>query len=369
MAKRAYTANRIFTGEQWLHDMAVVVKDGSITDIIPVKDLQADVSVQSFDGMLAPAFIDLQIYGAGEKLFSVFPNSEALELLRDYCAEGGAAYCMPTVATNTREVMYACIDAVKKYWQQNGKGILGLHMEGPWINPKKRGAHIEQLIHSPSLEEVKELLDYGKGIIRIITLAPEVCSPEIISYIISRGITVSAGHSDASYQQARDAFSNGVTAVTHLFNAMSPLQHREPGLAGAAMDDERVMSSIIPDGYHVDFAAVRIAKKAMRERLFVITDAVTTTSDGPYQHYLEGDKFESAAILSGSALTMSKAVTNLIEQAHIDPAEALRMASLYPATVIGAQNNMGKIALGYDANMVLLNENFEALKIVGTGVE
>jgi N-acetylglucosamine-6-phosphate deacetylase len=166
--------------------------------------------------------------------------------------------------------------------------VLGLHIEGPWINPVKRGAHIEELIHAPSVEQVRALLEYGKGVIRIITLAPEVVSPEIIQLIRSYGIVISAGHSNATYAQAKTGFASGIRAVTHLYNAMSPLLHREPGLVGASMDDEQVMASIIPDGHHVDYAAIRIAKAVMKERLFVITDAVTDTDEGQYPHHAWG---------------------------------------------------------------------------------
>ena len=251
---------------------------------------------------------------------------------------------------------FKCIDAVKKYWQQGGEGILGLHAEGPWINKLKRGAHIESLIHSPTLNEAKELLEYGKGVIKIITLAPEVCSKEVIELIGSYDIKIFAGHSNATYEEAMQSFDNGITGVTHLYNAMSPLQHRSPGLVGAAFDHPNVMASIIADGYHADYAAIRIAKKIMQQRLFAITDAVTTTTRGYYQHQPEGDKYTSDNILSGSALTMYSAFQNLVNHCNIEPGEALRMCSLYPAQVMDMDNEVGRIAKSYKAKMVLLPE-------------
>jgi N-acetylglucosamine-6-phosphate deacetylase len=314
--------------------------------------------------MIVPALIDLQIYGAAGKLLAVFPEADSLFKLNDYCRDGGAAICVPTVATNSYDVFYKSIDAVRAYWEQGGTGIAGLHIEGPWINPLKKGAHIASFIHSPSIEEATQLLEYGKGVIRIITLAPECVSPEVIARIQSYGIVISAGHSNATYNEAVAAFDLGIRAVTHLYNAMSPLQHREPGLAGAAMDDQRVMASIIPDGHHVDFAAVRIAKKAMGDRLFVITDAVTDTNEGPYPHALKGDKYESSGILSGSALTMHKAVQHLVTFAGIDLGEAIRMCSLYPARVIGMDDQSGKIKKGYTASLLVLNKELELIKLV-----
>jgi N-acetylglucosamine-6-phosphate deacetylase len=253
---------------------------------------------------------------------------------------------------------------VRAYCKNGGEGIAGLHIEGPWINPLKRGAHIESLVHKPEFEEVKQLLEYGKDVIKMITLAPEVCSEEIIRLILSYGVIISAGHSNATYNEAKQGITYGIKVATHLYNAMSPLQHREPGLVGAVMDDERVMASIIPDGHHVDFAAIRIAKKAMGDRLFAITDAVTNTEKGHYHHKLEGDKYEAAGILSGSALTMNSALKNLVNFAHIPLDEALRMCSLYPARVLRIDNEFGMIAPGYICRMAVLNADMDVIQLI-----
>jgi N-acetylglucosamine-6-phosphate deacetylase len=218
----------------------------------------------------------------------------------------------------------------------------------------------------PPCNEVKEILDYGKDVIKMITLAPEVCSDEVIELILSRGIIISAGHSHATYDEALHGFEKGITAATHLYNAMSPLQHRNPGLVGAILDSDKVMASIIPDGYHVDFAAIRIAKKIMGERLFAITDAVTDTDKGAYQHYLAGDKYEAAGILSGSALNMVKALQRLVQDVGIETGEAIRMCSLYPARVLKIDDQYGKIAPGYKAAFNVLNKNLELIKISGS---
>ncbi len=355
MAAKAYIAKLIFTGEQWLHEHAAIVVEGIITDVLPVSALDPLMeSVHFNDHILAPAFIDLQIYGAYEKLFAVYPDTDSLQLLQKYSSSGGAAFCMPTVATNRPEVFFKCIDAIRLYWQQGGEGILGLHAEGPWINKLKRGAHIESLIHSPLLQEVEALIDYGQDVIKIITLAPEVCSKEVIDLIQSSGIKIFAGHSNATYEEAMQSFDNGITAVTHLYNAMSPLQHRNPGLVGATLNHHQIGASIIADGFHVDYAAVSIAKKIMQQRLFAITDAVTTTTEGHYQHQPEGDKYTAGNILSGSALTMYKALQNLVKHVGIETGEALRMCSLYPAQVMQIDDQLGRIVTGYKAKMVVL---------------
>ena len=360
MTAKAYIAKHIFTGDQWLHEHAAIVVDGIIKDVQPINALDPDLETSYFNNhILAPAFIDLQIYGAYNKLFAVYPDSDSLQSLQKYSSIGGAAFCMPTVATNRPEVFFKCIDAIRLFWQQEGEGIMGLHAEGPWINKLKRGAHIESLIHSPSLPEVEAFLDYGKDVIKIITLAPEVCSKEVIDLIHSYGIKIFAGHSNATYEEAMHSFNNGIDAVTHLYNAMSSLQHRSPGMVGAAFDHQHIMASIIADGYHVDYATVRIAKKIMQQRLFAITDAVTTTTEGYYQHQPEGDKYTADNILSGSALTMYKALQNLVKYVGIETGEALRMCSLYPAQVMQLDNHLGRIVKGYKAKMVLLPQHLD----------
>jgi len=360
-----YTAERIFTGENWLKQHAVIVDQEKITDVVPVSGLSSSQRAEQFDNcIIVPAFIDLQIYGANGKLLAVHPGKEALHDLVSYCQKGGAACCLPAVATNTPEVFYQCIDAVRAYWSENGTGVLGLHLEGPWISVLKRGAHVESLIHSPSLNEVKELLDYGKGVIKMITLAPEVCEKEIIELIVSQGIIVSAGHSNATYMEAKQQFANGITAATHLFNAMSSLNHREPGLVGAIMDDKKIMASIIPDGHHVDYAAIRIAKEVMKGRLFAITDAVTLTDNGYYHHQPAGDKYEAAGILSGSSLTMTRALKNLVECAGISLEESLRMCSLYPAQLMKIDTEWGRIGTGYISRMLVLNDALEPVEML-----
>jgi N-acetylglucosamine-6-phosphate deacetylase len=358
---QAYTADKIFTGSEWLLDQVVLVRDGLVDNIIPVADLQAGEYDIIHAAYLAPAFIDLQIYGASGKLFAAYPVEDSLRKLYDHCRSGGTHHFLPTVATNTKNVFHECIDAVRRYQEMNGNGVLGLHLEGPWINPLKRGAHTRELIHPPTMKEVKEMIDYGKGIIRMITLAPEVCSSEIIKYLFSENIIVSAGHSAATYRQSIYAFDTGIPAATHLFNAMSSFHHREPGLPGAVMQHNKVMASIIPDGYHVDFEIISIAKKVMKERLFIITDAVTETTVGAYRHSFKEGRYESEGILSGSALTMAEGIRNLVKYAGIELAEALRMASLYPAVLLGLDDHLGRIKEGFNAEFVLLDENLEVV--------
>jgi N-acetylglucosamine-6-phosphate deacetylase len=355
MAEQRIHAARIFTGEHWLYDHAVVIQDKRIISVVPSQDSNYDVHT------LLPSFIDIQLYGAHDRLLAVYPDATTIHAIHDYCKAGGAGFFLPTVATNHDTVIRQCIDAVRAYWQEGGEGCIGLHIEGPWLHPKRRGAHIESIIHAPTIEEVQSLLAYGKDAIKMITLAPEVCDHTIIDYIQSEGIIVSAGHSDAGYATATKAFDNGISTVTHLYNAMSPLQHRAPGLVGAVFNHPTVRASIIPDGHHVDYAAIRIAKKMMGSRLFVITDAVTTTTEGYYPHQPAGDKYESNGILSGSALTMHQCMLNLINHVGIPEDEAIRMCSLYPASVLRMEDVLGKIEPGYTASFCFVDKDLQLI--------
>jgi N-acetylglucosamine-6-phosphate deacetylase len=360
---KTYLAERIFTGYEILHHQAIVVKDDVIVEIIASNQVNNDTEIIDLkNALIAPAFIDLQLYGAHKRLLAVYQDADSVKAIYDYSKAGGCSHCMPTVATNTYETIFKCIDAIKDYWKAGGPGVLGLHVEGPWISKEKRGAHRAEWIFSPTIDQVKELVDYGKDVIKIVTLAPEVCSEKVVDLIHSYDILVSAGHTNANYEQATQSFKT-IRTATHLYNAMSALQHREPGMVGAVLDHNKVFCSIVPDGYHVSFPAIRIAKKIMGERLFAITDAVTETNEGYYQHTLQGDKYTANGILSGSALTMGKCAKNFVEHCDVPVEEALRMCSLYPAKVIKKEDELGIIAPGKKANMVVLDK---ALNVIET---
>lgn len=365
---QAYCADKLYLNNVVLINHGIIIDDkGKIKEIIENNLIPSTIKTQNYP-IISSAFIDIQIYGAYDKLFSLYPTIDSLNKLHQYCILGGASHFQPTIATNSYDVFYQCIDAVKNYWESGGKGCIGLHIEGPWISKLKRGAHIaEYVIENPSIENVLKLLEYGKDVITTITIAPEVCSEEIVRLIKSFGIIISAGHSNATYDEATTAFNSGnINTATHLFNAMSSLNHRAPGMVGAIFNHSTCMSSCVPDGFHVDFSVLKIAKKQLKNRLFVITDAVTETNEGPYPHHFIGEKYESLGILSGSALTMSKSLKNLVKKVDIDLQEALNMCSLYPAQAICRENLIGKIEIGFDVNIVMLDTNLDVIKVIHT---
>jgi N-acetylglucosamine-6-phosphate deacetylase len=297
-------------------------------------------------------------------LFSANPGIEAIEATYKYCLQGGASKFLLTAATNSKEVFSKAIAVAKQYLNEGGKGMIGLHLEGPWINPDKRGAHILEYIHKPTLDEAKKLVDEAEGVVKMITLATEMVDEEIIAYLRENKIIVSAGHTNATYEQAMKGLGK-VDMVTHLFNAMSQFQSREPGMVGAIYDHPSVSCSLVADGIHVDYAAIRISKKILGERLWLITDAVSETTTGPYQHILKTDRYVlPTGTLSGSALTMMKAVKNCVDHAGIDIEEALRMASLYPARVLGMDDKTGVLERNYEAAFVVFDNDLNVIDVI-----
>jgi len=364
----AFVSSKIFTGSEILSDKAVLVRDGDIVDVVAPSSIPHHYNTRNLGNhLLAPAFIDLQIYGGNGRLFSTELTTESLEATYEYCLNGGGSQFMITMATNSIEKLLKGIDVVRQYWAEGGKGLLGLHLEGPYINPIKRGAHIEKYIKKPTIDEVNMLLQKGKNVIKMITLAPEQCDDEIIDLFFKNKIVVSAGHSNATYNEAMNGFRLGISVATHLFNAMSPLQGREPGMVGAIYDSG-AMSSIVCDGVHVDFASVRISKKLMKEKLFFITDAVAEITHGEYQHIFKTDRYTLPnGTLSGSALTMLSCVKNGVEKVGIELGEALRMASLYPAQVLKLDKKYGSISSGMKADFVVLDEKLSLERLIIDG--
>jgi N-acetylglucosamine-6-phosphate deacetylase len=364
--KQVFTNTTIFTGRDILTGSAILADDGLITGFVYDTDLPEEYEIKDLGGNnIAPAMIDLQIYGGNGYLFSADPSIEAIEATYKYCLQGGASKFLLTVATNTREVFSKAIAVAKEYLNAGGKGLPGLHLEGPWINPEKRGAHLLECIHKPTLDEAKKLVDEADGVVKMITLAPEMVDEEIIDHLQSNGIIVSAGHTNATYKEAVKGFEK-INVCTHLFNAMSQFQSREPGMVGAIYDHASVCSSLVADGVHVDYAAIRISKKILGERIWLITDAVAETPVGPYQHVFKEDRYVLPnGTLSGSALTMMKAVKNCIDHAGFDIEEALRMGSLYPARVLGIDKKTGFIERNYEASFVVFDNDLNVIDVFG----
>ena len=359
----------IYTGNSVLHNHSVLVNNDLIEAVLPAVAEPGEVPhYDCHGGILSPGFIDLQLYGGGGGLFSVDPSPAMLGRMRAYTLRHGTTSFLPTMPTNSPDMMRAALAAVREV-QPFTPGLLGVHLEGPYINPIKKGAHQEEFIQRATVESVKALLAEADGALRIMTLAPELADPEVVALLRAGDVVLSAGHSNATHAEGSAAFRHGgFTAATHLFNAMSPLGSREPGLVGAIYDADMARASIIADGVHCAFAAVRISKKVMGERLFLITDAVDDSTEGAYRFRRQDNYFvDEQGTLGGSALTMPLAVRNCVEHAGIPLAESLRMASLYPAQVLGLDDELGQIAPRYVADLCLMNQQFEVQATVLKG--
>jgi len=356
MKKLLFNAT-FFTGRELIGNMALLTDGGRITGFTDPASVDQEVERIDCRGYLVTAgLIDLQIAGSGGFLFSSSPTPEALEAIASSIVESGTTGFLIALPTNNAEVYHK---AFRTAIENSHPAFMGLHLEGPYISMSKRGAHARELIRKPSAEDVSGLLTEAGGSIRMMTMAPEVCPSEIIRLLRDNGITVAAGHSNATFREASEGFAMGIESVTHLFNAMSPLHHRDPGLPGAVFWSESALASIIADGIHVDYAMVAIAKKIMKERLFLVSDAVEENEAGAYQHVRQSDRYTLPdGTLSGARLTMLDAVRNCIIHAGVDKYEALRMASLYPAQLI-KEDDRGVIAPGARADLILIDDRVE----------
>jgi N-acetylglucosamine-6-phosphate deacetylase len=351
-----------FHGNKILQNNSIGVGNGKIENI-------AAAEATIGNELLVPGFVDLQIYGAESNLFSANPTIESIRHIEDALLKDGTTSFLICLATNTPQVFDQCISVIKEY-RKEARNCLGLHLEGPFINREKRGAHVKEYIRKATLDEVKELLEFADGTIKMMTLAPELQDDDVIDYLLQNDVIVSLGHSSATFEQATAAYNKGIQTTTHLFNAMSALQHRAPGIPTAVFNHPTAMSSIIADGLHVDFEVVKVAAKVMKERLFLITDAVAACNEGPYQHHAINGKFVLAdGTLSGSSVTMLDSIKNCVNHCDIKLSDALNMATLYPAKLIGKENAIGQIIPGADANFVVLNEKLEVKNIFFEGEE
>ena len=359
---------KIFTSEEIIEDQFLLITDDKIGKLISEENLNDTIQVIDLKGFnIAPSFIDIQIYGGGGSLYNSKTTEETIQKTYLEIRRQGTTHFQITLSSVLLDKMLEAIEVAKNYIKNGGKGLAGLHLEGPFFSFPKRGAHVAEFIRKPTNEELTTIIQACKGLATYMTIAPEEFTEEQLKMLLESDIIIAAGHSSATYKQAQSAFQQGIKRVTHLFNAMSQLQGREPGLVGAAYNSE-AWASIIPDGIHVDFASIQISKKIMGKRLFIITDAVTNDISGDYKFIHAGTHYtDLKGTLSGSALTMMQGVKNCVEKVKISLEESLRMASTYPAEVLNLDHRLGKIKPDYQANMVIFDDDFVVKGVVEDG--
>lgn len=370
--QKALINSIILSGGNYYYNQAVILRSGIIESVIPEAEVPKEMACIDLKGAwLCPGFIDLQVMGAGGALFGGIPSVEYLGIMERELLRQGVTAFLPTVSTNVPEIMMEAIASAVAYRKVAIGNFLGLHLEGPYINPNYRGAHPEALIHKAALSEVKERVGNAAGEIKMITLAPELQDADVLDFLQHQKIIVAIGHSGASYEEAIAFFSGEIKTATHLFNGMVPMHHRTPGLIPAIFR-ERPFTSIVADGIHVSFAMLELAKKLLGDRLYLISDAATPTTTGMYQHTFKGDHYVTVAengeeVLSGSALTMLRAVQNCVVHAGIALPEAVNMATLYPAQALGLATEIGLIAPRYTANLVAFDRHYNCSAVFFNG--
>jgi N-acetylglucosamine-6-phosphate deacetylase len=367
---------RILAGEDFRDDVAVLVEDGRIVAVLADDDASlqaADVQVDLGGGWLMPGFIDVQVNGGGGALFNNQTDVDALRTMMAGHRRFGTTGMLPTLISDDAEVMARAVQATRDAIAAKVPGVLGIHLEGPYIAPARKGTHDAGKFRVPDADEVRMATALDNGV-TLITLAPERVPVETIRQMVANGAIVAAGHTAATYEEIRAGLDAGVSGFTHLYNAMSPLQGRDPGTVGAALEDPHSWCGVIVDGVHVHPASLRVALAAKpRGKVFLVTDAMPMVgSDSPaFELYGEvitavgGVVRNAAGSLAGSALDMATAVRNTVQLLGLPLAEASRMASTYPARFIGLGARYGHIAAGYAADFVLLDE---ALQVRATWI-
>jgi len=350
----------LFDGCDWHRNVELSWQQGKITAVRP-----ATGAVQA--GTLVPGFIDLQVNGGGGVLFNTAPTLSTLNTMVQAHARFGTSAMLPTVITDSVATMQQTADVVAQAIAAKQPGIIGLHFEGPHLSVPKKGVHPAEHIRPLSAAELAlyQRTDIG---IKLITVAPENVSPDQIKQLVAAGVQVWLGHSNADAATVQAALAAGARGFTHLYNAMSPLTSREPGMVGVALTDADSWCGIILDGLHLHPTAARLALAAKpRGKLLLVTDAMSPvgTDDTEFAFFSgkvvrDGNKLTNeAGALAGSVLDMASAVRYAIQTLAVEPGEALRMASLYPAEALGCADNRGRLGQGYQADMLLLDDNFQ----------
>ncbi len=366
--RRAFAAEAVFDGYRMHRDAALVVEDGRVVGIEPA------AGRERLGGVIAPGFIDLQVNGGGGRMVDGSVDATALAAICNAHARLGATGILPTLITDTPDATAAVIAAGVRAAEQAVPGFLGLHLEGPHLDPRRKGAHDPALIRPMEATDLARLCDAaGRLPALMLTVAPEAVTPEQIAQLAQAGVIVSLGHSDCSYDTARAAITAGAGCATHLFNAMSQLGNREPGLVGAVLDG-RIAAGVIADGIHVSAATLRVALAARPEGLFLVSDAMAAAGSDATEFELGGRRILRRdgrltledGTLAGADLSLPQAVAVMVRDVGLAPESALAMASSRPAEVIGAAGR-GVLSDGGRADFVHLSPDWTLVQVWRAG--
>lgn len=367
----ALVNGRVLTDEGLVDGLCVLIEHGRVIDVVGPEDARCARAVQRDLGgnLLLPGFIDSQVNGGGGVLFNDAPSVEAIRDIGRAHRRFGTTGFLPTLISADLDVVAKAIEAVQSALTLGVPGVLGIHIEGPFLNVERKGIHDPGKIRELDPAALS-LLTSLRGGRTLVTLAPEMTTPDMIQKLVLAGVVVSAGHTNATYAQIRAALAAGLTGFTHLFNAMSQLTGREPGVVGAALDDPDSWCGIIVDGEHTDPVVLRISMRCKRhDRFMLVTDAMPSVGTDKQSFDLQGRRItvsgnlciDENGRLAGSNIDMASCVRNCVSMLDLPLPEAVRMASLYPARFLGLAHETGRIAPGYKADFVLADQQMRVL--------
>jgi N-acetylglucosamine-6-phosphate deacetylase len=350
---------------------SLLVRGGRIEAIVNAPEIVGADQIIDLDGqLLVPGFIDTQVNGGGGVLFNDHPCVDSIAAIGKAHRRFGTTGFLPTLISDDLHVVEQAIHAVREAIAQGVPGVLGIHIEGPFLSNERRGVHDASKLRTLD-EDAMKLLATPTGGVTMVTLAPERTTRAIIAALANAGVIISAGHTNATYDELQPALEAGVRGFTHLFNAMSQLGNREPGAVGAALANEDCWAGLIVDGYHVHAEVLKIALRAKRlDRFMLVSDAMPSVGADVKEFRIqgrlitvEGDKIvDDEGRLAGAHLDMAGAVRNTVNQLGVSLTNALRMASTYPAEFLKMGGRVGRIAPGQCANLVLVDEELNILK-------
>lgn len=373
----AYINGNVLQQGEFKHGLAVIVNDATITNITPIDDLARNGhDIVDLDGnYLIPGFIDVQVNGGGGVLFNDSPDLDGVKTIAEAHQQFGTTGMLPTLISDDLEVVQKGLSAINTAIEEGVPGILGIHIEGPFLNADRRGIHDASKLRKLTADIIRELEPVRNGC-SVITVAPETMQPALIGQLKEKGFIICAGHSNATYEEVSIAIDYGLSGFTHLFNAMSQLTAREPGMVGAAFDHSDTWCGIIADGLHVSPASLRIAyHNKGREKLMLITDAMPPVGSDGNEFYLLGNRItvkdgvciDANGTLAGAALDMASAVRVMMQATACSLADASAMASSSPAAFLGLPHRTGTLKAGMQADLVVVNTQLDVITTVIAG--
>lgn len=366
--KQVFFGARIFDGERFHDDAALIVDGAFVAGIVPYAERPIDAEQQDCggEGFISPGFIDAQVNGGGGVLFNQTPSVDGINAVANAHRSFGTTSFLPTVITDEPKILDAALEAAETA-HASIKGVIGIHVEGPFIDHERAGAHRAHFIRELTEADADHLIAHKAGVM-MVTLSPRAASPALIAKLANAGIVVSLGHTDLSDAEAFAAFDQGASAVTHLYNAMGVMGHRLPGLVGATLSDPRIIAGLIADGHHVAPTAIKVAIAAKgADGIALVSDSMPPSAGGPDHFTLQGRSvtrtgsraaFNETGALAGSATTILESVRFLAETCDVDLADALTMATLTPARMLGVDSRLGRLQTGYQADVIHVTDGF-----------